>query len=139
MAKDHGYATSRERQWKARMEAWQSSDQTQQAFCKAHRLKYSTFCYWRRRLRALGAMKRPAPRQPSSFVPEMSCSLFVYDVPPSFGVNRDSHMIICFVESLSSVKLTGRFKLMLVKIPTLRSLVDMYRVIPTTVFALSLT
>jgi hypothetical protein len=72
MAKDHGDATSRERQWKAHMEAWQSSDQTQQAFCKAHRLKYSAFCYWRRRLRALGAMKRPAPRQPSSFVPVVS-------------------------------------------------------------------
>ncbi len=72
MAKDHRDAARRERQWKGHIEAWQSSEQTQQAFCKAHRLKYPTFCYWRRRLRAHGATKRPAPRQPSSFVSVVS-------------------------------------------------------------------
>ncbi|MGB5300889.1 MAG: hypothetical protein WBN48_19385, partial [Thiogranum sp.] len=33
------------------IEAWQSSGQTQQAYCKANELSYHRFGYWRRKFR----------------------------------------------------------------------------------------
>ncbi|RDH89006.1 MAG: hypothetical protein DIZ77_08740, partial [endosymbiont of Seepiophila jonesi] len=37
--------------WQQQIEAWQSSGQTQQAYCKANELSYHRFGYWRRKLR----------------------------------------------------------------------------------------
>ena len=35
--------------WLQQIEAWQSSGQTQQAYCKANKLSYHRFGYWRRK------------------------------------------------------------------------------------------
>lgn len=37
--------------WQQHIEAWQSSGQTQQAYCKANALSYHRFGYWRHKLR----------------------------------------------------------------------------------------
>ena len=37
--------------WRAHMEAWQQSGQTQGTYCEQHGLKLKTFAYWRRRLK----------------------------------------------------------------------------------------
>ena len=37
--------------WLQQIEAWQSSGQTQQAYCKANELSYHRFGYWRRKFR----------------------------------------------------------------------------------------
>jgi len=37
--------------WQSQIEAWQSSGQSQQAFCRVHDLKYAQFMYWRRKFR----------------------------------------------------------------------------------------
>jgi hypothetical protein len=34
--------------WQQKIEAWQSSGQTQQTYCKANELSYHRFGYWRR-------------------------------------------------------------------------------------------
>ncbi|WP_321528840.1 IS66 family insertion sequence element accessory protein TnpA [Sedimenticola selenatireducens] len=36
--------------WKAHFSDWKQSGLTQQAYCKQHDLKFSTFGYWRKRL-----------------------------------------------------------------------------------------
>lgn len=38
-------------EWRRLMAAYEASDLTQRAFCAEQGLAYSTFCYWRRRLR----------------------------------------------------------------------------------------
>ena len=35
--------------WKQRIDAWQASNQSQKAFCRAHDLDYHRFGYWRRK------------------------------------------------------------------------------------------
>ena len=37
--------------WQQQIEAWQSSGQTQQAYCKTNELSYYRFGYWRRKFR----------------------------------------------------------------------------------------
>jgi len=37
--------------WRQQIEAWQSSGQTQQAYCKTNELSYHRFGYWRRKFR----------------------------------------------------------------------------------------
>lgn len=37
--------------WRQQIEAWQSSGQTQQAYCRANELSYHRFGYWRRKFR----------------------------------------------------------------------------------------
>jgi len=53
--------------WQQHIEAWQSSGQTQQAYCKTHTLSYHRFGYWRHKLH------QPSPedkrQQESGFVP----------------------------------------------------------------------
>ena len=44
-------AESLARYWLQQIEAWQSSGQTQQAYCKANELSYHRFGYWRRKFR----------------------------------------------------------------------------------------
>jgi len=38
-------------EWQQLMVAYEASDLTQRAFCAEQGVAYSTFCYWRRRLR----------------------------------------------------------------------------------------
>ena len=44
-------AESLARYWLQQIEAWQSSGQTQQAYCKTNDLSYHRFGYWRRKFR----------------------------------------------------------------------------------------
>ncbi len=43
------------------MAAYEAGDSTQRAFCAEHGLAYSTFCYWRRRLRREETAEGQAP------------------------------------------------------------------------------
>ena len=53
--------------WQQQTEAWQSSGQTQQAYCKANELNYYRFGYWLRKFRK---QVQPAQSQAGSgFVP----------------------------------------------------------------------
>ena len=40
--------------WQQQLEAWQSSGQTQQDYCKTHELNYHRFGYWLRQFRLRG-------------------------------------------------------------------------------------
>ncbi|MDZ7751530.1 MAG: IS66 family insertion sequence element accessory protein TnpB [Gammaproteobacteria bacterium] len=40
----------RQEDWRQHFEAWRSSGQSQRAYCESAGLKYSRFCYWRRKL-----------------------------------------------------------------------------------------
>ena len=62
-----------EHYWKAQIDAWQASGQSQQAFCKANDLTYSRFGYWLRKLRRRGVVAT-APGQRSGFVPVVAAS-----------------------------------------------------------------
>ena len=62
-----------EHYWKAQVDAWQASGQSQQAFCKANDLKYPRFGYWLRKFRRRGVVAT-APRQKSGFVPVVAAS-----------------------------------------------------------------
>lgn len=48
--------------WAELMAAYEASDATQRAFCVEHGVAYSTFCYWRRRLRREETADDQAPR-----------------------------------------------------------------------------
>jgi hypothetical protein len=52
--------------WRERIEAWQISGQSQQAFCKAHNLNYPRFGYWLRKFRQQAGV---TSRQDGGFVP----------------------------------------------------------------------
>jgi hypothetical protein len=53
--------------WRQQIETWQSSGQSQQAYCKANGLNYGRFLYWRRKFREIRAHQahKPSP----AFVP----------------------------------------------------------------------
>jgi len=53
--------------WLQQIEAWQSSGQTQQAYCKANALSYHRFGYWRRKF--LQQSQETQSRKGSGFVP----------------------------------------------------------------------
>ena len=59
---------TREQYWKVQIDAWQASDQSQQAFCKANGLNYPRFGYWLRKFRRQGVVEK-APSQEAGFVP----------------------------------------------------------------------
>ena len=59
---------TREHYWKAQIDRWQSSGESQQAFCKANDLNYPRFGYWLRKFRRQGLVAA-APRRASAFVP----------------------------------------------------------------------
>ena len=52
--------------WQAHITAWQTTGQSQKAYCHTHRLSYSAFGYWVRKLRT-ASMEHP-PRT-TGFVP----------------------------------------------------------------------
>ena len=56
--------TTKREQWRAHLAAWRSSGLSQTKFCHQHGLTYSTFLYWRSRLK-----EAPLDREPISFVP----------------------------------------------------------------------
>ena len=58
---------TREQYWKAQIDAWQSSGDSQMAFCKANDLNYPRFGYWLRKFRRQGWLAES--RRPSGFVP----------------------------------------------------------------------
>jgi len=47
--------------WAQLMAAYEAGDQTQRAFCAEHGVAYSTFCYWRRRVREAEPTDAAAP------------------------------------------------------------------------------
>jgi hypothetical protein len=64
---------TREQFWKAQMDAWQASGQSQQAFCKANDLKYPRFGYWLRKFRRQGLVAES--RRASGFVRIVAASV----------------------------------------------------------------
>jgi transposase-like protein len=48
----------KQRVWSAHVQAWQSSGDTQAAYCRAHGLSLASFGYWRRKL---AGHAQPAP------------------------------------------------------------------------------
>ena len=63
---------TREQYWRAQMDAWQASGQSQQAFCKSNDLHYPRFGYWLRKFRRLGQVAES--RRASGFVPVVAAS-----------------------------------------------------------------
>jgi len=55
------------RYWQQQIEAWQSSGQTQQAYCKANELNYHRFGYWLRKFRR--QVQQAQSQKGSGFVP----------------------------------------------------------------------
>ena len=53
--------------WLQQIEAWQSSGQTQHAYCKANKLSYHRFGYWRRKF--MQQSQEAQSRKGSGFVP----------------------------------------------------------------------
>lgn len=64
---------TRERYWKAQIDAWQTSGQSQLAFCKANDLNRPRFGYWLRKFRRQGEVTES--RRSSSFVPVVAASV----------------------------------------------------------------
>ena len=56
---------ARRRYWRDQIDAWQSSGQSQQAFCRAHNLSYTRFGYWMRKFRH----QTPIQERVGGFVP----------------------------------------------------------------------
>ncbi len=57
------------RHWQQHIEAWQSSGQTQQAYCKANDLVYHCFGYWRRKFQPAQEVRS---QKSAGFVPVTS-------------------------------------------------------------------
>ena len=64
---------TRTQYWKAQIEAWQASGQSQQSFCKANDLNYPNFGYWLRKFRRQGVAA--APHRASGFVPVVASTI----------------------------------------------------------------
>ena len=65
--------------WLQQIEAWQSSGQTQHAYCKVNKLSYHRFGYWRRKFMQLS--QEAQSRKGSGFVPVTHSA-----TPPSAGL-----------------------------------------------------
>jgi hypothetical protein len=64
--------------WGRHVRGWQTTEQSQSAYCKAHDLNYHCFIYWRRKL--VGATKRKTkPARSSGFVPVQSGPMVVVE------------------------------------------------------------
>jgi len=64
--------------WRERINAWTNSNQSQQAFCKAHHLGYASFRRWRRLLKAEESEAAVDATDMVRFLP-----VKVHDTPPS--------------------------------------------------------
>jgi len=60
------------------MEKWSASGLSQRRFCEERGISFSTFCYWRRRLRGESEVESQAP-----FIP--------VEIKPPNGARRPSH------------------------------------------------
>ena len=60
--------------WLQQIEAWQSSGQTQQAYCKTNELSYHRFGYWRRKFRQQS--QEAQSQKGSGFVPVTHSATF---------------------------------------------------------------
>ena len=60
-------------EWERLMGHYEQSELTQRAFCTQHELAYSSFCYWRKRLRTPSAGATPTlielPVEPAEATP----------------------------------------------------------------------
>ena len=60
-------------EWERLMDDYERSELTQRAFCTQHDLAYSSFCYWRKRLRtpsaAAAATLIELPMEPAEAIP----------------------------------------------------------------------
>ena len=54
--------------WRERIDAWENSNQTQEAFCTAHHLVFSSFRRWRRIFKAEDAEGVVASTEPVRFL-----------------------------------------------------------------------
>ena len=70
---DRNSTDARTAYWRAQIDAWQTSGQSQQAFCKSNDLNYPNFGYWLRKFRRRGDVtdSRRAP----GFVPVVAASV----------------------------------------------------------------
>jgi len=66
--------------WQQHIEAWQSSGQTQQDYCKSNELSYHRFGYWRRKFRQRS--QEIQSRKVSGFIPVTHSAL-----PQSAGLS----------------------------------------------------
>ena len=66
--------------WLQQIEAWQSSGETQQAYCKTNELSYHRFGYWRRKFRQQS--QEVQSQKGSGFVPVTPSA-----TPPSAGLS----------------------------------------------------
>jgi hypothetical protein len=64
--------------WKAHIQDWQATKQSQSPYCKAHDLNYHCFIYWRRKLAGPARAKTMSIRS-SAFAPVQSSSIIVVE------------------------------------------------------------
>jgi hypothetical protein len=62
--------------WKVHIQDWQTTEQSQSAYCKSHDLNYHCFIYWRRKL-AGPTQSKTTSVQPSAFVSVQSSPAIV--------------------------------------------------------------
>jgi hypothetical protein len=58
--------------WRAQIDSWQASGQSQLAYCEANALNYPQFVYWRRKFRQPTLAERSGSRQ--AFVPVIAAT-----------------------------------------------------------------
>jgi len=61
--------TKKRERWRAIFEEWSSSGLSQRRFCDDREIRYSTFCYWRRRLREEIEIESASPFIPVEIKP----------------------------------------------------------------------
>jgi hypothetical protein len=49
-------------QWEDLMVSYEASNKTQRQFCSEHEIAYSSFCYWRKRLRRVATSESTLPK-----------------------------------------------------------------------------
>ena len=60
----------REQYWQQHMDTWQSSELSQNAYCREHNLRPNQFSYWKSRLQTLNNQQTSKPStQSSAFIP----------------------------------------------------------------------
>lgn len=66
--------------WQQHLQAWETSDLTQSAYCEQHRLKLATFTYWRARLPRTDQAS-PSPRPSLTLVPVKRAQAARHEAP----------------------------------------------------------
>ena len=74
--------TDRHRHWRAHVDAQASSPLSQRAYCNDHDLAYSSFTYWRRRLRGSGTRAAAGPSAAASAQPTPACGFVPVTLDP---------------------------------------------------------